>query len=246
MEDYSLGLALFDFLPVLVSAFGLYLLAGLLARALPASRALLLAGFALILAGGVSKATWKLVWVLAQVDIAVLDVLLFVCIAPGMVLLAWHAAAASNRWRGGSATLHPGRNSLICIVPVLAAAAYLATRQPEGRAWFLLLLSTSTLANIALSVVLIRLSMSWNQRLTATIFLVGMLLTMSLGWLGRSSAGSAPLQWLAETINLFATSSFALAVWRLRPVAPTISAGATGVDSSAPIQSQDATAAIRS
>ena len=219
MEDYSLGLALFDYLPVLLSAIGLYLLADLLAKVLPSSRALLLLGFALVAVGGLSKATWKLIWVLTHENIVVLDSLLFVCMAPGMILMAFHTAAATGRWRGSVATGHPARNSLVLIVPLLVAAAFLATSQAEGRAWFFLLLAASALANIVMTMLLIRLSWGWNQRLTATIFLVSILLTLSLSWLARISAGSAPLQWLAENLNLFATGSFALAVWRLRAFA---------------------------
>ena len=221
MDDYSLGLALFDCLPVLLSAIGLYLLANLLAKALPSSRALLLLAFALVVAGGVSKATWKLIWVLARENIVVLDSLLFVCMAPGMILLAFHTASAASRWRGGAAAAHPGRNSLILIVPVLAGAAFLATSQ-EGRAWFFLLLSASALANIVMTALLLHLSWGWKQRLTAALFLVSILLTLSLSSLARIAAGSAPLQWLAESINLFATGSFALAVWRLRAFAPAV------------------------
>lgn len=222
MDDYSLGLALFDCLPVLLSAIGLYLLANLLAKALPSSRALLLLAFALVVAGGVSKATWKLIWVLARENIVVLDSLLFVCMAPGMILLAFHTASAASRWRGGAAAAHPGRNSLILIVPVLAGAAFLATSQTEGRAWFFLLLSASALANIVMTALLLHLSWGWKQRLTAALFLVSILLTLSLSSLARIAAGSAPLQWLAESINLFATGSFALAVWRLRAFAPAV------------------------
>ncbi len=220
MQDYSLGLALFDYLPVLLSALGLYLLAGLLARALPTSHTVLLLGVALVIAGGLSKATWKLIWVLAQENLVVLDALLFVCMAPGMVLLALHTAAASARWRGSEAAAHPGRNSLAVGLPLLGAALVLAIAQPDGRAWFFLLLSASALANIAMSGLLIRLSWGWGQRLTAGVFLLSILLTLSLSWLARSSAGSAPLQWLAESLNLFATGSFALAVWLLRPRVP--------------------------
>lgn len=219
MEDYSLGLALFDYLPVLLSAIGLYLLADLLAKALPSSKALLLLGFALVAAGGLSKATWKLIWVLTHENIVVLDSLLFVCMAPGMILMAFHTAAATGRWRGNVAARHPGRNSLVIIVPLLAVAAFLATSQAEGRAWFFLLLAASALANVVMTMLLIRLSWGWNQRSTAMIFLVSILLTLSLSWLARISADSAPLQWLAENLNLFATGSFALAVWRLRTFA---------------------------
>ena len=247
MEDYSLGLALFDYLPVLLSAFGLYLLADLLAKALPASRTLLLLGFALVTIGGLSKATWKLIWVLTHENLVVLDSLLFICMAPGMVLLALHTAAASSRWRGSGAPTHPGRNSLAVIVPLLAVAAGLALARQDGRAWFFLLLSASALANIAMTALLIRLSLQWGQRLTAGVLLLSILLTLSLSWLARISAGSAPLQWLAENLNLFATGSFALAVWRLRRFALAAGAKVIGGVAGDPVpRPKDAAADFRS
>ena len=51
-----------------------------------------------------------------------------------------------------------------------------------------------------------------------TGFLFSILVILSLSGLARISAGSAPLQWLAECLNLLAHGSFALAVWRLRQV----------------------------
>lgn len=235
MEDYSLGLALFDYLPVLLSAVGLYLFANLLAQALPESRTLVLTGFALVIAGGLSKATWKLIWVLTQVNLVVLDSLLFICMAPGMVLLAMHTAAAGVRWRGGTAVVHPGRNSLFVIVPVLVAAAGLAAGQPDGRGWFFLLLAASSLSNIVMTLLLIVRSWGWEQRLTAGVFLASMLLTLSLSWLARISTGSAPLQWIAEIINVFATGAFAVAAWRLRSHYVHRALIETGADSRPPV-----------
>jgi hypothetical protein len=219
MENYSLSLALFDYIPVLLSTFGLSLLAQLNARVLPASRQLLWAAVALVAAGGLSKASWKLTWVLSQVDVSLLSNLLFILMAPGMVLLAFHTAAASRRWRGGQAG-KPLISSLLVIVAALAVAGYLSVSQPEGRAWFFALLATASLANISMSGVLIRLSWGFGQRGTALIFLFSILVILSLSGLSRISAGSAPLQWLAECLNFLAHGSFALAVWRLRQVIP--------------------------
>ena len=237
MADFGLGLALFDFLPVLVAALGFYLLADLLARVLPAARPLLLLGFALVAAGGLCKATWKLIWVLTGVDIGWLDSLLFICMAPGMVLLAMHTVAAGSRWRGGSAMAKPGRVSVLIIVPVLAVAAALAVSQSEGRAWFFVLLYSSALANLAMTILLIRLSWGWRQRAAATLFVLSALLTLSLSWLARYAADSLPLQWLAESVNLVATGSFAVAVWRLRMCRHAVESPGTGVEagSSGPI-----------
>ena len=212
-------LALFDYLPVAMSALGLALLVQLLGRALPAALGLLLAGAGLVVAGGLGKATWKLIWVLTGRDVAWLDASLFICMAPGMILLACHVFAAIRHWRGGGARAHAGRASLLIALPVLAAAGLVAGFA-EGKAWFLLLLAATALANIALVGALVRLSWLWGQGVTAAIFLFSIALTLCLSALAPVSAGSAPLQWLAESLNLLAQGGFALGLWRLRPAAP--------------------------
>lgn len=212
-------LALFDYLPVAVSALGLAWLAQLLGRALPASRGLLLVGAGLVVAGGLGKATWKLIWVLTGQDLSWLDASLFICMAPGMILLACHALAAVRRWRGGGARAHPGRASLLAALPVLAGAG-LAAGFGEGKAWFFLLLAAAALANIALVGALVRLSWGWGQGATGAIFLFSIALTLGLSALAPFSEGSAPLQWLAESLNLLAQGGFALGLWRLRSAAP--------------------------
>lgn len=219
MEDYSLALALFDYLPVVLSLIGLLAVVRLLAPALPFARPALLAGLGLVVVGGASKATWKLTWVLAGADLALLDNALFVCIAPGMALLACHALATDRRWRGSFAPQHPLRNSLLAIAAVLGAAGLVAASF-DSRAWFFVLLAGASLGNLVLTAVLIRCSWRWRQRFTAVLFLASLLITLSLGGLARFSAGSAPLQWLAEILNVFSTGGFAWAAWRLLPLAP--------------------------
>ena len=221
MQDYSLALALFDYLPVAMSALGLGLLAQLLSRALPEALGWLLVGAGLVVAGGLSKATWKLIWVLTGQDIEVLDALLFICIAPGMILLACHAAAASWRWRNAAAAVHPGHNSLLLATPLLVAAG-LAAAFAEGRAWFFVLLAAGATANIVLALMLVRLSWVWGRRSIGAFFLLSILLTLGLSALARIPEQTAALQWLEETINLVAQGCFALGVWRLRPVAPAV------------------------
>ena len=218
MQDYSLALALSDYLPVAMSALGFGLLAQLLSRALPASKRWLLVGAGLVIAGGLSKATWKLIWVLTHRDVVLLNALLFICIAPGMILLACHAVSAARRWRNGFVEAHPGRNGLLLLVPVLVVAG-LAAVLAEGRTWFFLLLAAATLANVALALTLVRLSWNWRQGLTGAIILCSMLLTLGLSALARIPDQSAPLQWLAQSINLAAQGCFAWGIWRLRPLA---------------------------
>ncbi|MEP5763632.1 MAG: hypothetical protein ABJ308_03530 [Halieaceae bacterium] len=223
MEDYGLGLALFDYIPVALSALGLYLLAGLLSQVLPTARPLMLAAVALVAAGGLSKASWKLVWALSHSNIELLSHLLFILMAPGMLIMACHVGSASYRWAGGNAPVKPALWAALLIAPIMAGSLVLGMTQ-EGRAWFFLLLAAASVANISMSTLLIRLSWRLRDRVTALIFLFSILIILSLSGLSRISAGSAPLQWLAECLNTLAHGSFALAVWRLRRVIPSTNA----------------------
>ena len=215
MADYSLNLALFDFIPVALSALGLWWLAGILAQALPESRRLLQAAVVLVVAGGLSKATWKLIWVLSQTDLVLLSNLLFILIAPGMLLLVFHVGAALRVW-AGRAPGRPARRAALLIVLVAAAALAGAAANPEGRTWFFILLGAAALANIAISGLLIRFA--WRQRewLTASLFLFSIALILLLSGLAPVAGSSAAAQWLEESLNVLAQGSFALAVWRLR------------------------------
>jgi len=223
VEDYSLGLALFDYIPVLLSALGLTLLAGLLGRTLPASRPLLFLAVALVIAGGLSKASWKLLWVLSGTNIMLLSNLLFILMAPGMILLACHVYAAGRCWRGLEQGA-PARTGVVLSITILGLAAFAAIGQSGSKVWFFLLLGAASLANITMSALLIRQSWRLQERGTALIFLFSIAVILSLSGLSRISEGSAPLQWLAECLNTLAHGSFALAVWRLRAVIPSAQA----------------------
>ena len=220
MENYSLGLALFDYLPVLLSVFGLYLLALALARTLPASRLPAMVGVCLIAAGGLSKASWKLWWVLSQEDLVVLANMLFILMAPGFLLLAVHCYSAQRIWHQRGAPSTARSNTIAATAIVLLAVAVSLAAKEDGKSWFFILLAVASLANIAISSILIRLSWRCDQRATAALFALSISLIVSLGGLSRFSAGSAPLQWLAECLNTAAHGSFALAMWRLKPFIP--------------------------
>jgi hypothetical protein len=220
VENYSLGLALFDYLPVLLSVFGLYLLALAIGQTQPASRLPAMMGVCLIASGGLAKASWKLWWVLTQEDVAVLGNLLFILMAPGFLLLAIHCYSAQRVWLHRSAPAAARSNTIAATAIVLLALLASLRAIQGGNSWFFILLATASLANIAISSILIRQSWHCGQGATAALFALSISLIVSLGGLSRFSAGSAPLQWLAECLNTAAHGSFALAMWRLKPFIP--------------------------
>ena len=218
MEDYSLALALFDYLPVAASALGFYWLANLIGNTAPSLKKPALLAAVLIVGGGLCKACWKLIWVLGGNDLGVLANLLFILMAPGMVLLALCCHSAQQQWNQRPARLYVAGRAALVIAVVYTLAAVAKYTGPESRSWFFLLLATASLANISISVMLIRHTWRRPHRATALIFLASMVLILCLSGLARVSAGSAPLQWVAEIMNLTAQSLFAVAVWRLRRI----------------------------
>ena len=84
-----------------------------------------------VIAGGLSKASWKLLWVLSGINIMLLSNLLFILMAPGMILLACHVYAAGRCWRGLEQGA-PGRTGVILIIATLGLAAFAANAQAQS------------------------------------------------------------------------------------------------------------------
>ena len=93
-ETYTVGLALFDFVPVVLSSIGLWVIAGLVGRTDPSKARMAKLGWALVSAGGICKASWKLVLGLTDgaTDIRWLDNSLFLFMAAGFVFFAFALA----------------------------------------------------------------------------------------------------------------------------------------------------------
>jgi hypothetical protein len=87
--DFPLSMALQNYMPVILSGIGLFLVARMVSAAHAAAGRLALAGAALIVVAGTLKASWKLVMALSRLDLPLLSQSLFPLIAPGFTLMAW-------------------------------------------------------------------------------------------------------------------------------------------------------------
>ena len=94
LEDYPLSLALEDFVPVVLTAVGMWFIVRFVAQRSPSDRALATTGAVFVVAGGASKATWKLIAAIDGADVTVLDRALFPLLTIGFGCLAvamWRA-----------------------------------------------------------------------------------------------------------------------------------------------------------
>ena len=89
MTEYTVSLALFDFVPVICSGIGLFFITRMIARLDANSGKVAYLAGTLIVLGGLSKATWKLIFTSSGTDIAWMNDMLFIFLAPGFTLLSW-------------------------------------------------------------------------------------------------------------------------------------------------------------
>jgi hypothetical protein len=210
--EYSIPMALEDFLPVALSAFGFFLIAKTLAGKQASVGQLAWLGAALIVSGGFSKALWKLVIAASGSDLVVLREALFPLMGPGFVMMAWAL------WRGLKERKFTAAQ--IWAVPLalsalaLASAGYLAMTQANRR-WSLLLLVVTTLGNVLTSGQLIWNAWRRDARPAAALFLYNVLTIFLQARLARLEQTIA-LQWLEQLNNTLSWAAFALAVWLWR------------------------------
>ncbi len=209
--DFPLTLALQNFMPVVLSALGLWWIAAdVRARNTAAGDAARL-GVALIVTAGVMKALWKLVMALSRVDVPILSQALFPMIAPGFTLVAWSVLAADqSNWRARAAWLPP----LLVSIAALGAAVMLSLIQP-GRTWVFVLIGLSTMSNMALAVLLIRASLRRSKRLAAVLFGVNLTITFALSAIASSPNRSLEVHWTEQIISTISNAGFAWAAWML-------------------------------
>ena len=86
MENYTLGLALFDYLPVIAAGFGLYLICKYCAQRGGYKGIWIVAIPAIALTGGALKASWKLIWAIQHVNYTWMSDQLFFFLSSAYVL----------------------------------------------------------------------------------------------------------------------------------------------------------------
>ena len=107
--EYGLALALEDFVPVVLAGAGAIVLASAAGRRVPELRVPALVGGLLITAGGLSKATWKVLVASEPCrNVELLEQLLFPCLAFGFALLAWAVVGARRGSAAGVGAVRRG------------------------------------------------------------------------------------------------------------------------------------------
>jgi len=214
-EQYTVPLALQDFMPVALSSAGLFFLAEMMARADKAGRPISLLGAWLITLGGGLKAAWKLNVAISGNDIAWMSNALFILLAPGFILMACALRFAQLGMDG-----RPPRASLLPVAfgiagVCMALAVGLGVAMPSGSAWKFVLLGATTVANLALSGMCIVQALRMGRREAAALFVINIVAVLALQGLARIPQQTIPLQWTEQIVNTLSGAAFAYAAWKL-------------------------------
>ncbi|BCX02501.1 MAG: hypothetical protein KatS3mg053_0439 [Candidatus Roseilinea sp.] len=212
--DFPLVMALQNYMPVALSALGLFWIAQLIRAAHAAAGRLAFAGMALIIVAGTLKATWKLVMSISRVDVPLFSQSLFPLIAPGFTFVAW-ALFVSKRMRA-----QDGNGTLVWLPPALVGVAALvfalalAITRPD-RTWVFVLIGVSTVANVALAALLIHSALGQRNRLAAGLFALNLIITFALSGIAGMPNKPLEVHWVEQIISTISNTGFAWAAWML-------------------------------
>lgn len=217
MTEATLALALTDFVPVILSTVALAWIAVRIGAEDPERRGVLVGGVVLVAAGGVAKATGKLILALSGRDVVVLNEGLFPALAPGMLLLALGVAAATTARPAGTARRSVSPLVLGALVPVVWAGAALVAVTASWSAAKLLLIVITSVANVALLVLLARAAASDGSRAASVLFIASLLGVLSLAGMSRALEPTIANQWIEQSANALVQALLLLAVRSWRP-----------------------------
>ena len=215
MTDFTLSLALFDFLPVLFTGLAVYWIACMAQVGDREYAYWPLLGAGLVFAAGALKATWKLTITVTQQDINWMANALFVLMAPGFVLLLVGLWRSRRRLAGKAAPAWWWGVAFVLILLTYGLAAYRTWGAPVERGWFMPMMSLASFGNITLTILLFVTAWGRGKRGLAFLFTVNLAMVFALIPIAQVDHKSIALHWFEEALTTFGAASFALAAYWL-------------------------------
>jgi hypothetical protein len=212
--EFTLSLALLDFLPVLFTGVGLFYIGRLVSLILPTQGRISLIGGTLVVAGGFFRAIWKLLMALSGggVDVNWMEESLFVFMTPGYLLLGW-SVWQTMRALHGKTISNPWVPPLALIFVTFLTSYSLFLTSPGSPAWERILLSMMVAATLGTGLLLIALAFQMKLFLLGGLFVVNLLGIFILNGLARVSEQTISLHWIAEGINTVSWLAYAVSAW---------------------------------
>lgn len=185
----TVGLAIFDYFPVLLFALtGILLMRDLYNKLSKGAFALVAAGVIMVLVAGVYKATWKLVYTLGAADLYLLNDAFLPIQAAGFLLLGIGLVAGSFFPQGKG--------------KMYAAAPLSALPQERGAMAFIIFM---VLGYLGFCGSMTRVAVRMKKWVAVVLYILSFVLLMGMGYLGSRELGNdAKMNWIEEGVNVSA------------------------------------------
>jgi len=211
MEMPTIPLVVEDFLAVILSGLGIFLIARLIARLDRTCGHLASLGFLLIVLGGFFSAVGKLTLATTELYIPVFNHTRLILLAPGFVLLAWATWKTFNSGPSGTP---------VWVVPVIViivgcGAAAVSALSKGGRRWFFILLGLTILAQAAVITLLIWQAQRRKLATVVAFFVCALMMILLQAGLAIPSEKSSTWQWMEQINHTLLWMVVGYAVWQL-------------------------------
>lgn len=195
MNDFSVGMALFDYIPVIFFALGaVILLRDLYNKMSKGAFALFAAGVIDVTMAGFLKATWKLLYAGANIDVSALNAMFFPVQSIGFLLAGIGIIVMLSEKQKGTKTLS--------VVPVVSITfPYLV----------LVMVAGLGLMDAGLCI----LAKKLKKPAVIVIFVLSFVCCLGMGYLSTKDFEKASMNWIAEGVNFCGQGLFLLGAWML-------------------------------
>jgi len=210
MQDITLGLALYDYFPSLFTGLALFFIYRMVHTAAPSHSWLAALGGTMIVLGGVLKATWKLVVATGGPDIIWLSEPLFPLMAPGFLFVTVAVYAGMRATSGQPIPLWLTGLGFGLVALTLVYADVRVFVQNIERGWFFPLLLLASLANVALSIMLITGAVRRKRWVAAGLLFVNIAMVFALQPIAAMDNLSMTMHWIEQTLTVGGAAAFAV------------------------------------
>lgn len=192
MNDFSVGMALFDYIPIVFFALGAFILLRDFYKRVRKDTYLLFAiGVILVAVGGIFKATWKLLYAANICDISIFDELFFPLQSLGFLLAGVAVISMLFSKSAKSSKLYAMEPSLLIMI--------------------LLMVSGLCLMDAGLCVISKRL----KKPVAIVVFALSFICCLGMGYLSSKDFEKASMNWIAECVNFCGQGLFLLGTWMI-------------------------------
>jgi hypothetical protein len=207
--DFTVPMALEDYIPVIFTAVGLYFIAKFVSKRHSNLSKLAWLGAVLVVADGLLKATWKLIYAAAGTDIAWMKDSLFLLMGPGFIFISWVL------WRGlkdqSSTFKQIWLIPLIVVIPSLILSYYLSMTQ-SGRSWARVLLMLTTIGILFTNGQIIFNSIKRKLPLPIILLITNIITIFVQAFISQLLQTTA-LHWIGQINNTISWAAFSVGVW---------------------------------